>query len=84
MSEQQFEGNWDNIDIIQSILGEESTDQIEAMGDKSAVITFLILKWIEKHHPQKEYALIVKKASNWLKKQSNSQNYPVLYGKLVK
>jgi hypothetical protein len=28
--------------------------------------------------------LIVKKASNWLKKQSNSQNYPVLYGKLVK
>jgi len=54
------------------------------LEDVAAVITFLIVKWIEKHHPQKEYALIVKKANNWLKKQVNSQNYSSLYGNLVK
>lgn len=31
-------------------------------------ITYLVAKWIEKNHPEKQYALIVKKALSFIKK----------------
>jgi hypothetical protein len=32
------------------------------------VITYLIAKWIEKHHPEKQYSLVVKKGLNFARK----------------
>ena len=33
------------------------------------VITYMIAKWLETNHPDKEYILLIKKAMNWVKKQ---------------
>ena len=44
------------------------------------VITYLIINWIQKHHPEKQYALIVKKGRSWLKKAL--QNVMLEEGKL--
>ena len=32
------------------------------------IITYFMIAWIEKHHSQNQYSLIVKKARSWLKK----------------
>ena len=32
------------------------------------VITYLVKLWDQKHHPEKKYGLLVKKAEAWLKK----------------
>ena len=32
------------------------------------VITYLLKLWLQKHHPEKQYGLLVKKAEAWLKK----------------
>jgi hypothetical protein len=34
------------------------------------VITYLVARWIEKHHPQKQYNLIVKKGLNYVTKHA--------------
>lgn len=39
-------------------------------------ITYLICKWIERHYPEKQYSLVVKKGYNFIKKQG--QNLEVL------
>jgi hypothetical protein len=36
--------------------------------DESVCCTYLIAKWIETTHPEKQYALLVKKAFSWIKK----------------
>jgi hypothetical protein len=36
--------------------------------DPSICCTYLIAKWIEKNHPEKQYTLLVKKAFSWIKK----------------
>jgi hypothetical protein len=32
------------------------------------IISYAVAKWIEKHHPEKQYALIVKKSFSFIKK----------------
>ena len=54
-------------------------------SNKEAVITYLIAKWMSKHHPQKEYSLIVKKGINFATKHSNNIDKLVeKYAKFVK
>jgi hypothetical protein len=51
-----FKGNWSQI-----------LTEIKNM-DESVCCTYLIAKWIETTHPEKQYALLVKKAFSWIKK----------------
>lgn len=44
------------------------------------VITYLVINWIKKYHPEKQYALIVKKGQSWFKKAL--QNVMLEEGKL--
>ncbi len=37
------------------------------------VITKLVILWLNKNHPQKQYSLIIKKAVSWLKKALNEK-----------
>jgi hypothetical protein len=53
VNEQQFEGFWKNIAIIESLFGNTTAIEIAGLENVNAVITFLILKWIERVHPQK-------------------------------
>ena len=43
------------------------------MKDVVIVVTFLVSKWIEKNHPQKQYSLVVKKGLNYVTK--NAENF---------
>jgi hypothetical protein len=53
--------------------------------DMVAVLTYLIAKWIEKHYPQKQYSLIVKKAFSYTKKEGYKfEEYSLLYDKYIK
>lgn len=37
----------------------------------TVIITYLIAKWIEKHHPEKQYSLVAKKGLNFAKKNTD-------------
>lgn len=41
-------------------------------------ITYVVAKWIEKHHPGKQYALIVKKAFSFVKKSAKLEDLAFL------
>lgn len=32
-----------------------------------ALVTYLVAKWIEKHHPEKQYSLVIKKGLNFVR-----------------
>jgi hypothetical protein len=76
---QLFEGYWNNAAIIEHIYGEKVSSEIVGLEDRDAVMTYLIVIWIEKHHPEKEYSLIVRKARSWLKKQKRFSEFPSLF-----
>lgn len=79
VKEQLFEGYWNCEEIIEQLYGSDVLSSIQGLADKEAVITYLIVIWIEKKHPEKEYSLIVKKARSWLKKQARFVEFPSLY-----
>jgi hypothetical protein len=54
------------------------------MVDSQIAITYLIVIWIEKYHPEKEYSMIVKKARNWLRKQKGFADLPSLLDAFLK
>lgn len=39
----------------------------------SIIITKLAVLWLQKHHPEKQYALIVKKGLAWLKRRMGEE-----------
>lgn len=77
---QLFEGYWSNLAIVEQIYGESAAGQVADLPeeDRTTAITFLVVAWIEKHHSQNEYTLIVRKARNWLKKQKHFNELPSL------
>jgi hypothetical protein len=48
---QLFEGYWSNEAIINQIYGEKVVKEIANLEDREAVTTYLIVIWMEKHHP---------------------------------
>jgi hypothetical protein len=55
-----------------------------SLDDRRAAITFLIVTWMEKNHPEKEYTLIIRKAKNWLKKQKSANELPNILAAHIK
>jgi hypothetical protein len=86
VQEQQFEGFWNSIDVIKNLYGENAVNVVKSLtlDDRTAAITFLIVTWMEKHYPEKEYSLIIRKAKNWLKKQKRAGELPTLLAAHIK
>jgi hypothetical protein len=59
--------------------------RVDAGEYVTAVLTYLVAKWIEKNHPQKQYSLLVKKALNFVKKEiPNHEEFLKAYQDLIK
>jgi hypothetical protein len=54
------------------LFGKDAKEEVAKASDVTVVITYLISKWIEKHHPGAQYSLVVKKGLNYAKKNSES------------
>lgn len=65
---QSSEGSWSDLKLIGSLFDKEVEAKIAGENDLTAVITYLIAKWIEKNHPEKQFSLVVKKGFNYVKK----------------
>jgi hypothetical protein len=65
---QSTEGFWKDPNLVGKLYGKDLQEQVAKENHLILVITFLVAKWIEKHHPQKQYSLLVKKAFNYVRK----------------
>lgn len=52
---------------------DETIEQLIKQFSKPIVMTYLIATWIQLNHPDKQYALLVKKAFSWCKKASEEK-----------
>jgi hypothetical protein len=43
-------------------------DIISKEGDFIKAVTYLVAKWIEKHHPEPQFSLVVRKGLSFVKK----------------
>lgn len=86
INKQNIDGSWSDFSLISTLLKDDSLrDLIQKDKESLAILTFLVAKWIEKHHPEIEYSLLVKKALNWSKKNAaNIKSYSTTYGVYVK
>jgi hypothetical protein len=82
---QAADGSWKDIKLIEKLFGQQVRQQIEKEANLTAVITYLIAKWIQKHSPGTQYSLIIKKALSFAKANaSNFEQFPQLYDKHLK
>lgn len=51
ISYQATDGSWKELHLIGKLLGEAVQTLIAGESNLVAVITYLVAKWIEKHHP---------------------------------
>ena len=73
ISKQDISGCWREKNLIKELAKDKKLidDLIDELGVE-IVITQLVIVWMQKHHPQKQYALIIRKANSWLKKTIGS------------
>jgi len=65
---QSTEGAWTELSLVGKLYSQSILKAISKDLKVIAVITYLVAKWIEKYYPQKQYALVLKKAFNYVKK----------------
>ncbi len=70
VSEQDSLGFWKNLSLISKLFSSEVEKAVRSEKNPEAAAAYLIAKWIEKHFPQKQYSLIVKKALNYAQKEA--------------
>lgn len=67
-------GSWNNKELVHKIAKDpQLAEQLGAKVGYELVVTRLVVSWFQKHHPGKEYALILKKAQAWLRKKTAEQ-----------
>lgn len=52
ISYQSTEGSWNDLDLVGILLEKDTEKIIASYSNIVSVITYLISKWIEKHHPE--------------------------------
>ena len=72
IKQQNVDGSFVSEDLLKQLFPEDFMS-ILAEGESkkistAAIISYAVAKWIEKHHPEKQYALIIKKAFSFIKK----------------
>ena len=69
MQLQAADGSWSDANLInQMAQNSKEIHQLRSTIKTEILITKLVMLWMQKHHPQKQYALIIKKALAWLRK----------------
>jgi hypothetical protein len=69
--------------LIEKLFNTTLANQLADIVDRDVAITLLVAGWIEKHHNERVYSLILKKAMNWLKKQEKYQQYSQEYQQYI-
>ena len=80
---QAADGSWDDLKLIDALASKpKEVAELCKQIKQNIVITKLVILWMQKHHPEKQYALIIKKAISWLNKsiKENSVDEAVLSG----
>lgn len=66
---QAADGSWDDIKLVDKLASKpKEVSELCKQINQLVVITKLVILWMQKHHPEKQYALIIKKAISWLNK----------------
>jgi hypothetical protein len=85
VAEQDSLGYWKDLQILSQLFSLAIEKEVKQQTNPLAAAAYLIGKWIEKNHPQKQYSLIVKKALGYARKEAaNFQDYSALFDKYVK
>jgi len=69
IASQSTEGSWKDLSLLSSLYSAEVEEKVKNGEYVIAVLTYLVAKWIEKNHPQKQFSLLIKKALNYVKKE---------------
>ena len=69
MGLQSTEGSWKDLSLLTSLYSPEVKERVASGEHMVAVLTYLVVKWIEKNHPQKQYHLLIKKTLSFVKKE---------------
>lgn len=80
---QAADGSWDDLKLIDTLSSKpKEVGELCKQIKQNIVITKLVILWMQKHHPEKQYALIIKKAISWLNRsiKENSVDEAVLSG----
>ena len=82
---QTAQGSWSDIELIGLLFGKCVQEEVANEKELTAVVTYLISRWIEKNYPGTQYHLVVKKGLNFVKKDAdNLDEFDKLYGKYIK
>ena len=70
MEKQDLNGSWPDLETAK-LLGVDikQLNPLIASLNEQIVVTQLAVLWMQKYHPDKKYALILKKANSWLRKE---------------
>lgn len=64
---QAADGSWDDLKLVDNLASKpKEVGELCKQIKQNIVITKLVILWMQKHHPEKQYALIIKKAISWL------------------
>ena len=71
--------------MLAKLLGKDVEKAVSKEPHLIVVVTYLISKWVEKHHPETQYSLVSKKGLNFVKKHAdNFEQLSGLYDKYLK
>lgn len=66
---QAADGSWNDHKLIDKLANNaKEVSELSKQISAAIVITRLVVLWMQRHHPEKQYALIIKKAQAWLKR----------------
>jgi hypothetical protein len=62
-------GSWSSVELIDRLGANPKLihEKVGEWGDR-LVVTWLVVAWMQKHHNDKQYSLIIKKGTAWLSK----------------
>lgn len=84
VDEQDSDGCWKNLSLIDELFGSEAREIVSQQQNPFAAVAYLLAKWIEKHHPQKQYSLIIKKAISFASKDADQfKQFPSLFDQYI-
>lgn len=84
VDEQDSDGCWKNLSLIEELFGSAVREIVSQQQNPFAAAAYLLAKWIEKNHPQKQYSLIVKKAISFASKGTDQfKQFSLLFDQYV-
>jgi hypothetical protein len=81
---QSTDGSWKDLSLLSQLFSPEVESSVSMEGEAIAVLTYLIMRWIEKNYPQKQYTLVIKKAKKFVENRKiDNERLNVIYDKYL-